>query len=72
MGVVTVRVPEKIKKEMTRYDVNWSEYLREAIRKRILDAKRREIAARMDRLRAKTKGKNVNLAQVVIEWRKKH
>jgi hypothetical protein len=72
MGIVTVRVPENIKKEMTKYNINWSEYLREAIRKRILDVKRREIAARMDALRAKTKGKNINLAQTVIAWRKRH
>lgn len=70
--VVTVRVPKNIKKEMVEYEVNWSEYLREAIRKKILEIKRKKIAERMDTFRAKTKGKDVNLARTVIEWRKKH
>ena len=70
--VVTLRVSRNIKEEMVKYEVNWSEYLREMIRKKILEIKRKKIAERMDRLRAKTKGKDIDLAQAVIEWRKKH
>lgn len=42
MSSLSVRVEEDLKKEMTALDVNWSEYIREAIRAKIATEKRRK------------------------------
>lgn len=47
MGVVTVKVDEKLKEMMGRVKINWSEYIREAIRKRIELEERRAAAERL-------------------------
>jgi high-affinity Fe2+/Pb2+ permease len=69
---VTIRVAEKLKEEMGKFDINWSDYLREKIDEKVKELKRRKIADRMDKIRAKTKGKNISMAREVIEWRKRH
>lgn len=44
MTVITVRVDEETKNLMGSIDVNWSEVVRSAIRKRIEEEKRRNLA----------------------------
>lgn len=44
MTVITVRVDEETKNLMDSIDVNWSEVVRSAIRKRIEEEKRRNLA----------------------------
>lgn len=39
---MSVRVEEDLKKEMTALDINWSEYIRETIKARIAEEKRRK------------------------------
>jgi len=47
MSSVSVRVEPDLKKEMTALDVNWSEYIREAIRAKIAAEKRRKAGERL-------------------------
>jgi len=44
---VSVRVEDDLKKEMSALDVNWSEYIREAIRAKIAAEKRRKAGERL-------------------------
>ncbi|AJB42868.1 hypothetical protein TCARB_1832 [Thermofilum adornatum 1505] len=39
MAIITVRIPEELKKKMREIDINWSEYIRSAIEKRIEEEK---------------------------------
>lgn len=41
---MTVKVPAELKEEMSRVSINWSEYIREAIRRRVELERRREVA----------------------------
>jgi len=47
MGTVTVKVDEKLKKMMGRVKINWSEYIREAIRRRVELEERKAAAERL-------------------------
>jgi len=47
MGTVTVKVDEELKRMMSKVKINWSEYIREAIRRRIELEERREAARRL-------------------------
>lgn len=71
-NVVTIRVPKNLKNEISKFKINWSEYLRGAMTMKLNELKRKKVAEHMDRIRAKTRGKNINMAKKVIEWRKKH
>ncbi|EEB74525.1 hypothetical protein [Thermococcus sp. AM4] len=34
-AVMSIRIPQELRREMKKYDINWSEEIREFIRKRI-------------------------------------
>ena len=42
MSVITVRVPDELKLKMKELDINWSEEIREFIRRRIDEEERRK------------------------------
>jgi len=44
MTVITVRIDDDIKSAMDKVDVNWSEVIRGAIKRRIEEEKRRNLA----------------------------
>jgi len=57
LGTVTVKVDEKLKRTMSVVKINWSEYIREAIRRRVeLEERRRAAERLLEGLRA---GKHV-------------
>ncbi|MDT7886503.1 MAG: hypothetical protein RQ968_03940 [Thermoproteota archaeon] len=39
-SVISIRIPKELKIEMEKYDVNWPEYIREAIEEKIKQVKR--------------------------------
>jgi len=49
--VITVRIPRELRDKMRRYDVNWSEVVREAISRRILIEERRKALEAVRRIR---------------------
>jgi predicted transcriptional regulator len=71
MATITVRVPEKIKKEMKRLKhINWSKVVREAIAEEIKREKMRKASQIIEELRAKSKIRWDSVA-VIREWREK-
>jgi len=69
MEVVSIRVPKDLKEEMSNLDLDWADYLRAAIEKKVR-AERMRLACRvMDELREKTKGVKFDSAKVIREAR---
>lgn len=69
--VLTVRVPKEIKDEMEDYKINWSEYIRETIRRKIIELKRERAFKEMDKIRSKIPKSKLSMADEVIKWRKR-
>jgi len=69
---ITIRVPKNLKDEIAKFDINWSKYLREMIIMKLKELKRKRVAEHMDEIRAKTAGKDINMARDISEWRRKH
>ena len=55
VNVITVKIPSELKKKMKLVKVNWSEYIRDSIQKKIEEQKLKAASAKLDELRAKTK-----------------
>ena len=53
--VITVKVPSELKKQMKQADVNWSQYIRECVQKKINEQKRRVASQRLDEIRKRSK-----------------
>jgi len=53
--VITVKVPSELKKQMKQVDVNWSQYIRECVQKKINEQKRRAASQRLDEIRKRSK-----------------
>ncbi|MBS7634243.1 hypothetical protein KEJ34_01920 [Candidatus Bathyarchaeota archaeon] len=47
LGTITVKVDEYLKKRMSKVKINWSEYIREAIRRRVEIEEKRESAEKL-------------------------
>jgi len=59
MTVITVRVDEETKKMMESLEINWSEFIRQTVRKRIREDRGKNLAKAVlinERLRRRTKG----------------
>jgi len=54
--IISLRVPEKLKEEMSKVNVNWSEYLRKAIEDKISREKMKRIWNEIESLRDKIEG----------------
>lgn len=48
---VTVRVSEELKRKMERVEMNWSEYIRGAIQKKVEERRRRVASLNLDEVR---------------------
>jgi ubiquinone biosynthesis protein UbiJ len=55
VNVITVKIPSELKKKMKQIKMNWSEYIRDSIQKKIDEQKLKSASAKIDELRAKTK-----------------
>ncbi len=59
MTVITVRIDEETKRMMERIRINWSEFIRNAIRSKIAEERRKNLAKAVlinERLRKKSRG----------------
>ncbi|MGB9683734.1 MAG: hypothetical protein ACPL1Z_02255 [Candidatus Bathyarchaeales archaeon] len=54
-SVITVKVPEELKRKMKKIKVNWSEYIRSAIQKKLEEQNVRTASATLDEIRARSK-----------------
>ena len=70
--VLTIRVTADIRSAMEGFDINWSEYLRDSIRRKLVELRREKAFRKMDEIRARNSGKAFDMAGEVIKWRKRH
>lgn len=54
-NVITVKVPDELKKEMKHANINWSEYIRACIQKKLDEQKMKEASAKLDEIRNRAK-----------------
>jgi metal-responsive CopG/Arc/MetJ family transcriptional regulator len=55
VNVITVKIPSELKKEMKQVKVNWSEFIRDSIQKKIEEQKLKSASAKIDEVRIRTK-----------------
>ena len=53
--VITVKVPKKLKVQMKQIDVNWSEYIRQCVQKKIDQQKRQTASDKLDEIRKRAR-----------------
>jgi len=53
--IITVKIPEEMKKKMKQIHVNWSEYIRECVQKKINQEKMKVASEKLDEIRKRTK-----------------
>jgi hypothetical protein len=51
---LSIRLPEETRKKMKDVDIDWPNYIRQAIEDKIRESKRAKSAELMDRIRSKT------------------
>jgi hypothetical protein len=54
-SAITIKIKSKTKAEMKEVDINWSEYLRQCIQKRIDQQRRQEASDALDEIRKRSK-----------------
>lgn len=54
-SVISVKVPKKLKTEMKQIDVNWSEYIRQCVQKKIDQQKMQAASDKLDEIRKRSK-----------------
>ena len=54
-NIITVKVPNELKKKMKQVNVNWSQYIRECVQKKIDEQKMKEASAKLDEIRMRAK-----------------
>ena len=62
---VSVKVPEELRELMRRVKVDWSEYLREAIKAKIREELAKEAAEKLDEIKSRTKEVPT---EVLVRW----
>jgi len=55
VSVVTVKVSNELKRKMKQIKVNWSEYIRDAIRRKVEEQRFRAASAKLDEIRMRSK-----------------
>ncbi len=65
INVITVKVPSELKKKMKQVKVNWSEYIRECVQKKIDEQQLRAASERLDEIRKRTKPTST---QEIVSW----
>ena len=55
VNVISVKVPQEIRKKMRQVKVNWSEYIRNAIQKKLNEEKVMAASTKLDEIRARSR-----------------
>lgn len=66
---LSIRVSKEIKEQMKKIEIDWSQYIRDAIRNKIKEEKRRNAARSMDQIREKTEYGDFDAAASIREDR---
>jgi Arc/MetJ-type ribon-helix-helix transcriptional regulator len=62
---ITVKIPEEMKKKMKQIHVNWSEYIRECVQKKINQEKMRAASEKLDEIRKRSKPVST---EEIVSW----
>ena len=65
VNVITVKVPSELKKKMKQVKVNWSEYIRECVQKKIDEQRLRAASEKLDEIRKRTKPTSTH---EIVSW----
>jgi len=65
INVITVKVPSELRKGMKQVDINWSEYIRECVQRKINEQKLRAASEKLDAIRKRTKP---TPTQEIVDW----
>jgi len=65
VNAITVKVPNELKKKMKEINLNWSEYVRDCIQKKIDEQRMKAASAKLDEIRARTKPVSTD---EVVSW----
>ena len=64
--VFTVKIPEKLKKEMKEIDdINWSEYVRECLQTKVNQRKMKTASDKLDEIRKRSKPTST---EEIVAW----
>jgi post-segregation antitoxin (ccd killing protein) len=63
--VITVKVPNELKKKMRQVKVNWSQYIRDCIQKKIDQQEMTVASAKLDEIRKRTKPTST---EEIVSW----
>lgn len=55
VNIITVKVSSELKKKMKQVKVNWSQYIRSAVQKKIDEERLKAASAKLDEVRTRTK-----------------
>jgi len=54
-SVITIKIPLDLKKKMRQLKINWSEYIRNAIQKKLEEERKKIASVKLDEIRARSK-----------------
>ncbi len=63
--VITVKVPNELKKKMKQVKVNWSQYIRDCVQKKIDQQDMIVASAKLDEIRKRTKPTST---EEIVSW----
>jgi Arc/MetJ-type ribon-helix-helix transcriptional regulator len=63
--VITVKIPQEMQKNMKEVNVNWSEYIRQCIQKKIDQQRRCAASQKLDDIRKRTKPTSTD---EIVSW----
>ena len=55
INVITVKIPSELKRKMKQVKINWSEYIRDSIQKKIEEQKLKAASVKLDEVRTRVK-----------------
>lgn len=55
INVISVKVPSELKRKMKQVKVNWSEYIRDSIQKKIEEQRLKAASTKLDEVRTRVK-----------------
>lgn len=69
MAVISIRIPDELRKRMKKVRIDWAAYVRNAIERKLKEASIRAASQRIDEIRTKTKPDVFNAAKSIREDR---
>ena len=69
MVTFALRIPEDMKREMEKLDVNWSLYIRQSIRELLASEKKRKMMAKIQKMTSEHKAEEGTAVDLIREVR---